>query len=596
MCGICGEIRFDGLETNRDTASKMINAVARRGPDNEGSFFRKQTFLGHRRLSVIDITEKSHQPMRDHSLNLTIVFNGVIYNYKELRSKLEKEGYSFFSNGDTEVILKSYHFFKEECVNHFDGVYSFCIYDDNKNSIFLSRDRLGIKPLYYVSHENYFRFSSTAKSLINTESKKLEIDRVSLHYHFTLHSVVPAPRTIIDNIKKLEPGHSLTINSDGKIEKKEYYSFKKITLDKSISEADILNEIERLLIAAVRKRLITADVPVGILLSGGLDSSLITAIAAKHCSSNINTFSIGFPSIEEEEGDEFYYSDKITKEFKTTHQKIHLSEDELLKNLDEVISCMPEPMSSQDSSAFFLLGREVSRGQKVVLSGQGADELFGGYFWYEKMEKLETSHIEKFSKNYFDRDHVDFSKTITEKYCDTNYSKQLIQKLFDEQGPNLSFLDKVFRMDLSTLIIDDPVKRVDSMTMAWGLETRVPFLDINLIEFMLKIPSELKIMNGGKYHLKKIAQKYLTDELINRKKYYFPVPPLKVIKGKFFDYMKNILKSEACKERGLFNGKNIDILLDKPNKYLTQLNGNKLWHLALFERWFQINIDERKSI
>ena len=151
-------------------------------------------------------------------------------------------------------------------------------------------------------------------------------------------------------------------------------------------------------------------------------------------------------------------------------------------------------------------------------------------------------------------------------------------------------------MDLSTLIIDDPVKRVDSMTMAWGLETRVPFLDINLIEFMLKIPSELKIMNGGKYHLKKIAQKYLTDELINRKKYYFPVPPLKVIKGKFFDYMKNILKSEACKERGLFNGKNIDILLDKPNKYLTQLNGNKLWHLALFERWFQINIDERKSI
>jgi len=596
MCGICGEIRFDNLEINRQTAKKMINAVARRGPDNEGLYFNKHVFLGHRRLSVIDITERSNQPMTDYSLKMTIIFNGVIYNYKELRSRLEKEGYGFFSDGDTEVILKSYHFFGEKCVDYFDGVFAFCIFDQNKGSLFLSRDRLGIKPLYYTLNDNFFRFSSTAKSLINLESNETEVDKVSLHYHFTLHSVVPAPRTVINSIKKLEPGHNIKINFDGKVENKQYYSFNDLSIDSSINENDILDEIERLLILAIKKRLTTADVPVGVLLSGGLDSSLITAIASKHCLSDVNTFSIGFPTIGNEEGNEYYYSDKVAKQFNTSHQKIYLSEDELLENLDDAISCMPEPMSSQDSSAFFLLGKEVSKRQKVVLSGQGADELFGGYFWYDKMEKLESSHIEKFSKNYFDRDHVDFCKTITEKYCNDDYSKKLIKDLLEKQRPNLSFLDRVFRTDLSTLIIDDPVKRVDSMTMAWGLETRVPFLDIKLIEFMLTIPSELKIMNGGKYHLKKIAKKYISDELINREKYYFPVPPLKIIKNKFFDYMKNILMSDSCKERGLFRRKNVEMLLDQPNKYLTQLNGNKLWHLAVFERWFQINVDERKRI
>ena len=212
------------------------------------------------------------------------------------------------------------------------------------------------------------------------------------------------------------------------------------------------------------------------------------------------------------------------------------------------------------------------------------------------MEKLESSNLRKFSVNYFDRDHTDFSKTVTEKFSSDNYSRDLIKDLFDKQNTNLSFLDKVLRIDLSTLIIDDPVKRVDSMTMSWGLETRVPFLDINLVEFMLQIPSELKIMNGGKHHLKKIAKKFFTDDFINRDKFYFPVPPLKIIKNKFLDYTKEILLSEACKERGILDSKNIEILLKSPNKHLTKLNGNKLWHLALFERWFQINVDERNAI
>lgn len=589
MCGICGEIRFDKSSISEITAKSMINAISRRGPDNEDSFFDQGVFLGHRRLSVIDISDKSHQPMVDNNLKLAIVFNGVIYNYKELRNKLKKLGYSFFSDGDTEVILKSYHHYGSDCVKHFDGVFAFCIYDIKLKKFFLSRDRLGIKPLYYKSTNNNFSFSSNTKALINNGKHK--IDKTSLHYQFTLHSVIPSPNTILENIKKLEPGHSIIVDFEGKIKKEKYYSFEGLKINYKISEEETLEEIERLLVEAIRKRLLTSDVPVGVLLSGGLDSSLIVAMAAKNNLLDINTFSIGFPSIGSEHGDEFYYSDKVSKQFNTNHHKHVLDEFNLYDSLDNVISMMPEPMVSQDSAAFFLLAKKVSQVQKVVLSGQGADELFGGYFWYKQMNNSKGSNYKKFSDNYFDRNHDDFCKTITKSYQTKNHSMQLVNRLFDEQDDELNFLDKVFRIDISTLIIDDPVKRIDSMTMAWGLETRVPFLDINLVEFMLTIQSSEKIKYEGKYHLKKIAEKYLTDELINREKYYFPVPPIKILQDKFYEYVKDILLSPQCKSRGLFNNDNIQMLLNNPNKYFTKLNGNKLWHLALLERWLQMNVD-----
>ena len=589
MCGICGEIRFDKSSISNITAKSMINAISRRGPDYEDSFFDEGVFLGHRRLSVIDISHKSHQPMVDNNLKLAIVFNGVIYNYKELRNKLKKLGYSFFSDGDTEVILKSYHHYGSDCVKHFDGVFAFCIYDIKLKTFFLSRDRLGIKPLYYKSTKNDFSFSSNTKALINNEQHK--INKASLHYQFTLHSVIPSPNTILENIKKLEPGHSMIVDFKGNIKKEKYYSFESLKINYEISEGEALEEIERLLVESIKKRLLTSDVPVGVLLSGGLDSSLIVAIAAKNNLLDINTFSVGFPSIGSEQGDEFYYSDKVSKQFNTNHHKYALDEFNLYSSLDNVISMMPEPMVSQDSAAFFLLAKKVSQVQKVVLSGQGADELFGGYFWYKQMNDSRGSNYKRFSDSYFDRNHDDFCKTITKLYQTKDHSMQLMNKLFDEQDDELDFLDKVLRIDISTLIIDDPVKRIDSMTMAWGLETRVPFLDIKLVEFMLTLKSSEKIKHEGKYHLKKIAEKYLTDELINREKYYFPVPPIKILQDKFYEYVKNILLSPQCKSRGLFNNDNIQMLLNNPNKYFTKLNGNKLWHLALLERWLQMNVD-----
>ena len=596
MCGICGEIRFDRKEVDKNSINIMMDDIARRGPDNKGVFIDNHIFLGHRRLSVIDVSEKSNQPLHDAKLHLTIIFNGVIYNYKKLKTILIKKGYVFNTSGDTEVILKAYDFFGEQCVNKLDGIFSFCIFNHKKNSFFLARDKLGIKPLYYYYDNNCLRFSSNSKALLKLNLNKNKIDIESLHYQFTLHSVIPAPNTIIKEIKKLPPGHTMQFDMDGIIKQNCYYKFDDSLIDENTDENDIQDEIERLLCASIEKRLTVSDVPVGILLSGGIDSSLIVAMAAKHFDVDVNTFSIGFSSINKEIGDEYYYSDMIAEKFNTRHKKYSINDNDLFENIDEVIKCMSEPMVSQDSSAFYLLAKNVSKTQKVVLSGQGADELFGGYFWYKKMHESKTQNFSTFSDNYFDRNHYNFCKTITKKYTDVDYSSLLIKKLLSGYDNSINFLDKILRIDLSMLIVDDPVKRIDNMTMSWGLETRVPFLDINLVEFMLQIPSELKIMNGGKHHLKKIAKKFFTDDFINRDKFYFPVPPLKIIKNKFLDYTKEILLSEACKERGILDSKNIEILLKSPNKHLTKLNGNKLWHLALFERWFQINVDERNAI
>ena len=588
MCGICGEMRFDGTQTSNIRSKIMLDAISSRGPDNTGSYIDKNIFLGHKRLSVIDISSNSDQPMEDD--DLIIVFNGVIFNYKKLRNTLSMEGYEFFSDGDTEVILKCYKHYGEDMLNHLDGVFSFVIYDRNSREFFCARDRLGIKPFYYTYTKDAFAFSSNTTAFID-DKKDFSINKKSLHHQFTLHSVVPAPDTILSNIFKLEPGSFARVYSDGKISKTKYYSFNHIKLNIKNNDREIIEETDRLLLKAIEKRFYTADVDVGVLLSGGLDSSLIVAMASKHNLSDINTFSIGFPSIGNEEGNEFYYSDKVSKQFKTNHHKYNISQEELFESLDDVVKAMPEPMFSQDSAAFYLLAKKVSLKQKVVLSGQGADELFGGYFWYKKMDQTKGTSVEKFTQHYFDREHDDYCKMINKSFINTDYSLPLIEKLYDDQRNDISFLDKTLRIDLSTLIIDDPVKRVDSMTMSHGLETRVPFLDRDLFEFVLSIPSLSKLKNDGKYYLKKIAEKYLDDELIYRDKFYFPVPPLKIIQGQFYTYIKSILLSNSCKQRGLYNFDYIEKLLKNPNSHFTKLNGNTLWHLGLLERWFQLNND-----
>ena len=589
MCGICGQLRFDGDTPSSESLDNMMNKLARRGPDSNGKWLEGKIGFGHQRLSIIDLSSSGSQPMIDNLLKLTLVFNGTIYNYKELRSRLISKGYSFFSSSDTEVIIKAYHYWGEDCVNHLDGMFAFAIWDKPSKKLFIARDRMGIKPLYYNLTNKAFTFASNSQALLTQDLDK-SVNPIALQQQLSLHGVVPAPNTIINGIKKLKPGTYIVLSEKGDIKEQTYWHPSATRPEGNVSEEDYIARTHELLTAAVTKRMAASDVPIGVLLSGGLDSSLIVALLKEAGHRNIRTFSIGFEDIDDESGSEFEYSDQVVSKFKTDHKKYLLSNQEVLPRLSEAVMNMSEPMVGQDAIAFYLLSEQVSKHSKVVLSGQGADEAFAGYFWYPRMAKEHGDEIESFSKHYVDRPHDEYLQTVMPIYQGENHTHKWLSKEFLKPGAD-SFIDKVFRTDMTRLIVDDPVKRVDNMTMAWGLEARVPFMDTELVEWALKIPPSLKMREEGKYPLKKIARELLPSSVIDRKKGYFPMPALKYIQGDFLEFMSDILLSSSCRNRGIFDQKYINKVINSPRDYMTSLNGSRLWHLALLEFWMQINVD-----
>ena len=589
MCGICGQLRFDGDTPSSESLDNMMNKLARRGPDSNGKWLEGKIGFGHQRLSIIDLSRSGSQPMIDNLLKLTLVFNGTIYNYKQLRSRLISKGYSFFSSSDTEVIIKAYHYWGEDCVNHLDGMFAFAIWDKPSKKLFIARDRMGIKPLYYNLTNKAFTFASNSQALLTQDLDK-SVNPIALQQQLSLHGVVPAPNTIINGIKKLKPGTYIVLSEKGDIKEQTYWHPSATRPEGNVSEEDYIARTHELLTAAVTKRMAASDVPIGVLLSGGLDSSLIVALLKEAGHRDIRTFSIGFEDIDDESGSEFEYSDQVVSKFKTDHKKYLLSNQEVLPRLSEAVMNMSEPMVGQDAIAFYLLSEQVSKHTKVVLSGQGADEAFAGYFWYPRMAKEHGDEIESFSKHYVDRPHDEYLQTVMPIYQGENHTHKWLSKEFLKPGAD-SFIDKVFRTDITRLVVDDPVKRVDNMTMAWGLEARVPFMDTELVEWALKIPPSLKMREEGKYPLKRIARELLPSSVIDRKKGYFPMPALKYIQGDFLEFMSDILLSSSCRNRGIFDQKYINKVINSPRDYMTSLNGSRLWHLALLEFWMQINVD-----
>ena len=589
MCGICGQLRFDGDTPSSESLDNMMNKLARRGPDSNGKWLEGKIGFGHQRLSIIDLSSSGSQPMIDSLLKLTLVFNGTIYNYKQLRSRLIGKGYSFFSSSDTEVIIKAYHYWGEDCVNHLDGMFAFAIWDKPSKKLFIARDRMGIKPLYYNLTNKAFTFASNSQALLTQDLDK-SVNPIALQQQLSLHGVVPAPNTIINGIKKLKPGTYIVLSEKGDIKEQTYWHPSATRPEGNVSEEDYIARTHELLTAAVTKRMAASDVPIGVLLSGGLDSSLVVALLKEAGHRDIRTFSIGFEDIDDESGSEFEYSDQVVSKFKTDHKKYLLSNQEVLPRLSEAVMNMSEPMVGQDAIAFYLLSEQVSKHTKVVLSGQGADEAFAGYFWYPRMAKEHGDEIESFSKHYVDRPHDEYLQTVMPIYQGENHTHKWLSKEFLKPGAD-SFIDKVFRIDMTRLIVDDPVKRVDNMTMAWGLEARVPFMDTELVEWALKIPPSLKMREEGKYPLKRIARELLPSSVIDRKKGYFPMPALKYIQGDFLEFMSDILLSSSCRNRGIFDQKYINKVINSPRDYMTSLNGSRLWHLALLEFWMQINVD-----
>jgi asparagine synthase (glutamine-hydrolysing) len=403
--------------------------------------------------------------------------------------------------------------------------------------------------------------------------------------------VVPAPRTILSAVRKLPPAHWLRSDADGTKTEGRYWQLDATRPSAPRSDAEWIEAIHAALETAVRKRREIADVPVGVLLSGGLDSSLLVALLAEHGVSDLHTFSVGFEDTPEEAGSEFEYSDQVAAHFGTRHHRFRVPNDEVLRRLPEAVDAMTEPMFGQDAVAFYLLSEQVSREIKVVQSGQGADEVFGGYFWYPRIAAdTDGSPVDRLRRHYFDRDHDEYLRMVSPRFAGPDHTGEAIAERLAEAGAD-EVIDAVLRLDVTTLIVDDPVKRVDNMTMAWGLEARVPFLDHQLVELAAKCPPALRLREDGKYPLKAIARGRLPDSVIDRPKGYFPMPALKYVRGEFLEFMRDILSSQACRERGLYQRDYIDALLAAPDQHHTRIQGSKLWHVALLEYWLQRHVD-----
>lgn len=580
-------MNFDGSPASAERIEKMTQSLAPRGPDGSGIIVRGPIGFGHRRLKIIDLSENAAQPFIDTGLGLTIAFNGCIYNYEELRAELQGAGHRFASNGDTEVILKAWSQWGPDAVSRLHGMFAFAIHERETGRMSLVRDRFGIKPLYYSPVRNGLRFASTLTALLESGSIDTSIDTVALNHYMSWHAVVPAPRTILNGVRKLPAATIRTIEADGTSTDRVYWSpaFERSKADEARSADEWRDQVLDSLRAAVRRRMV-ADVPVGVLLSGGVDSSLIVGLLAEEGQEGLATYSIGFEEAHGEKGDEFQYSDLIADHYGTKHQKIKIPSQEMREHLPDAIAAMSEPMVSYDNIGFYLLSREVAKTIKVVQSGQGADEVFGGYHWYPPMGGS-SDPVTDYAVAFFDRTHEVLARQLNPAYH-TNRDESLafVESHFSAKGAD-DPVDKALRIDTNIMLVDDPVKRVDNMTMAWGLEARVPFLDHELVELAGRIPAKFKLADGGKGVLKAAARLVIPSEVIDRKKGYFPVPALKYIDGPYLEMVQDALTSQVARERALFRSDYLKGLFDAPTEHITPLRGSELWQVALLEMWLQ---------
>jgi asparagine synthase (glutamine-hydrolysing) len=587
MCGFAGELR-NGALADVEAVARMGATMKDRGPDGSGVWSNGPIALTLRRLKIIDLSERGSQPMVDPELGLTITFNGCIYNYPELRRELEKNGYRFFSTSDTEVLLKGYHCWGERFVDRLKGMFAFCIAERETGRVILGRDRLGIKPLYLSESAGALRFASTVPALLAGGGTDTSIDTAALHHYLMFHSVVPAPRTIFKGVSKLPPATLLVIEPDGSRRELKYWSpsFSRNPAYEGMSAHDWEYAVLEALRTAVERRMV-ADVPVGVLLSGGVDSSIIVGLLAEMGQPDLQTFSIGFESVGGIEGDEFEFSDTIAEHYGTQHHKFLISSERMLPALEGAIHAMSEPMVSHDVVAFYLLSHEVAKHIKVVQSGQGADEIFAGYNWYPPLAHANGGGLDTYEAEFFDRPHSEMAEMLNPRYrLEKDVSRAFVAEHFGKSGAQTP-LDRALRLDTEVMLVDDPVKRVDNMTMAFGLEGRVPFLDHELVELAAACPPELKLAQGGKGVLKEASRRVIPSEVIDRKKGYFPVPALKHLEGPYLDLVKDALHAPAAKERGIFREEYVERLLGEPNDHSTRLGSNKLWQIALLELWLQ---------
>ena len=616
MCGICGVVGFE----DKRLLKRMCKVLSHRGPDDEGYFIDENVMLGHRRLSIIDV-KGGKQPIHNEDESIWIVFNGEIYNFLALRRELEERGHSFYTRSDTEVILHAYEEFGEECVNRLRGMFAFAIWDSEKKKLFLARDRLGKKPLYYSFFNGALFFASEIKAILQYPDMPRRVNTEALDQYLTFQ-YVPAPLTMFDGIYKLLPGHTLTFKS-GRILVKKYWD---IEMEPVAAPEDYFaKRLRQILEQAVKIRLMS-EVPLGAYLSGGIDSSSVVALMSRYSEEPVKTISVGFG----EPDDELKYARVVAEHFETDHREI-IVQASAAELLPKIIWHLDEPLADAAVVPTYLMSREAKKHVTVILTGDGSDEIFAGYPHYRTLPRMEKhrkvvpllikriltplSRALPYIGNGRPNRYLQYisAPDLTELYFRFNavYEEYEKEKLYTEElkektknvkkpreivGPYLEnrtgdLMNRLLLYDIKVLLPDDFLMKVDKNTMAWSVEARSPFLDHNLVEFSATLPPYLKMNNGvEKYILKKAMKDILPKVTVKRKKRGFNVPINVWLDGELRELAAQVLSKENLKKHGFFEYDTVEKILKRSTKNRYDY-ANQVWSLLVFQMWYERYIE-----
>ena len=620
MCGIYGFSLKKFSKNPKSVLKKMSEKIYHRGPDQTGLYIDDNVAMGIQRLSILDI-KNGTQPIYSNNKRYVIVHNGEVYNYLKLKNYLQKKGYQFETNTDTEVIVNLFQHKGKKCLNDLNGMFAFAIYDLKKKEIFIGRDRYGIKPIYFYYDVEQFIFASELKGILCHESVKPSISPDSIDLYLTME-YVPSPYTIFNDIYKLEKGHFL-LYDNSKLKKEKWYDISFTPKLMYKKEIDYINKLDNLMKDSVRFRTIS-DVSIGCFLSGGLDSSLITYYLSEISKEKVKTFSIGF---EDYSFDETNYANIISKHFDTDHNSETFSESKMFELLPNVWKNMDEPFADPSLLPTFLLSHFTNQQVKVCLSGDGADEIFAGYPTYlaHKIASLipkqlyslisQTSSflpvrhrnmsfdfkLRQFSRGlrYRNKERHQYwlgsfknnekQKNYLKYFKDSLSNKNNLKQILKQNSNELKDWEINLEQDFNFYLTDDMLVKIDRTSMANSLEVRVPYLDHNIVEFMVKCPSKLKYRGiTSKYLLKQLAKKYLPHEVVNRSKKGFGIPIAKWFCGSLKKPLREILRNPNSFINTIFEKGYTNQLMEN-HFQKKQNNGKMLWTLFTLENWYNNN-------
>jgi asparagine synthase (glutamine-hydrolysing) len=619
MCGIIGAVTTNGgFLPGRDIAEQMCNVIVHRGPDDQGIYYTNNAFIGMRRLSIIDL-DTGHQPIHNEDETIWVVFNGEIYNFKELRKRLEERGHKFYTSSDSECIVHCYEEYGERCFEHLLGMFAIAIWDSINNILLLGRDRLGKKPLYYARLKDTLIFGSELKSLLLVPGMARDVSHRSVH-DFLIFGYVPAEATIFENIYKLPAGHYL-IYENGLIGIRSYWQLEftpKWTDPPAILERSLFD----LLDDAVRLRLVS-DVPFGAFLSGGIDSSVVVALMAKNMNMPVKTFTIGFKEAQYNELDDARI---VARHFHTEHHEF-IVEADTVSLLEDLVWYFDEPFADSSAIPTYLVSKMASQHVKMVLSGDGGDEAFAGYERYRKYLIIDVlrSFSPKVAFHVLNLLGYSMPKELKSRlrwvgervrmpYPDDYLSAviltkpRLVQELLGDTSLNntpygaitgyfrderiLNRIDAMLAGDIKSYLVDDILVKVDRMSMANSLEVRAPLLDHKLMEFAARLPNSLKLRYGsGKYLLKRVAKQILPASTLKKRKHGFAIPLSEWFRSCLKDLMWDVLESRSFIERGFFNHSVTRRCMERHVAGVED-HGEHLWLLLTFELWARRFLDQ----